>query len=499
MTDDPLRELARHAAQSVLARRQERTPPPFWEYLSHIRIESDDPEHPGLIPFHPWPFQRERFESWLAGTSEVWLKRRQVGASWMEAAYAYWVAAYHARAHVAVFSQGGDYSAEFIRKIRVIADNLPSGLKREYVGKAALEFADSGSLIIGFPSTESAGISYTFRLVIADEAAFHPYGAQNYAAYRPTLDAGGQYICSSTADPRLGPSGFFHDLYWGAVDGTNGYTPVFTGRWARPGQGEEWWAEVERRFAGMPEQRDAYYPLSDAEAFVGKAGLVYPQFSTERHTMMGDPCEWEDCIMRVGCYDLGGGDPTAAVALGLYRRRDGTRAVHQFSEFYRPSGAPTVEEIGGWFRRWHEKAPFYSIEPDPVGATSTVAASLRAIYGLPVRGVNAPDGFKPTPLTRDAGERRSIQGMYLDNNWLTINAGTCPHSVREFAGYRWRESTDPNSRERYMIATPVDNHGDAMDARGGALVAVYYAEVNRDDRPFVAPKFERAQPARRPG
>ena len=77
------------------------------------------------------------------------------------------------------------------------------------------------------------------------------------------------------------------------------------------------------------------------------------------------------------------------------------RAVHQFSELYKPTGAPTVEEIGGYLLRWHGRAPFLAVEPDPVGATSAVAASLYAL-GLPVRGTIDPrGGFKPTPLTRD--------------------------------------------------------------------------------------------------
>jgi len=472
------REAAAAAAQ-VRALISQLEPPDFWAYLAHVQIESDDPDAPGPLAFDPWPLQRERFESWLTGTSEVWLKRRQIGASWCEAAYAWWVAAYHPAWHVAVFSQGQDYAAEFLRKVRFVGDHLPAQLRRPYVGKERVEFSGSGSLIIGFPSTESAGISYTFRLVIADEAAFHPYGRQNYTAYRPAIDAGGQYLCSSTADPRLGPSGFFHDLYNDAVAGRNGYHAVFTGRWARPGQGADWWADVQRSYAGMDQERDAYYPESDTQAFVGKAGLVYPQWSLERHGMHGDPVRWEECISRHACYDLGGGDPTAVVVLGVYRRRDGQRAVHQFGEMYKPTGAPTVEEIGGYLLRWQDRARFQAVEPDPVGATSTVAASLYAM-GLPVRGeLNDKGLFTPTPLTRDPGERRGIHAMYLELGLLTINVDACPYSVREFAGYRWRETVDPNSKDRYRIATPVDHHGDAMAAREGALVAVYYDEMSR--------------------
>ena len=68
------------------------------------------------------------------------------------------------------------------------------------------------------------------------------------------------------------------------------------------------------------------------------------------------------------------------------------------------------------------------------------------------------------------------QGWYLENGMLTINA-VCVYSIAEFSGYRWRESTDPNDKTRYRTATPVDNHADAMDARGQALIRVYVDEM----------------------
>src|SRR3990167_8309275 len=298
LTPEQMRRGAIECVRRVIESRTQAAPvPDFWEYLAHVKIESDLTGS-ALIPFQPWPFQCERLTAWHAGNSEVWLKRRQIGASWMAAAWAWYVAAYHVASHVAGFSAGQREANELMRKVRVIADNLPEELARPYVGKETMEIS-GGSMIVGFPSTEHAGISFTFALILADEAAFHPYGAQNYAAYRPAIDAGGQYICMSTADPKLGPGGFFHDLYQAAVAGENGYQAVFTGRWARPGQGDEWWVDVSRRYAGMPEQRDAYYPESDAEAFVGKSGLVFPMFSEQRHVMQGDPVEWGECIVRV--------------------------------------------------------------------------------------------------------------------------------------------------------------------------------------------------------
>ena len=72
---------------------------------------------------------------------------------------------------------------------------------------------------------------------------------------------------------------------------------------------------------------------------------------------------------------------------------------------------------------------------------------------------------------RKADNRR--EGMesvafLLENDRLTIHAG-CRDSIAEFPGYRWRESVDPNSKERYATHTPVDHHADAHDARRYAV------------------------------
>jgi hypothetical protein len=60
----------------------------------------------------------------------------------------------------------------------------------------------------------------------------------------------------------------------------------------------------------------------------------------------------------------------------------------------------------------------------------------------------------------------------LKNNRFTIDPN-CVKSVEEFYGYRWRESLDPNSKERYQTKTPVDHHGDLMDSRRYALGRIW--------------------------
>lgn len=447
----------------------------FVEFLSYVTILTDDPHNPGAIPFVPYSYQVERAEAWEAHESEVILKARQLGFSWLVAAYMYWRAAYHGWA-VGYYSRAEDEAKHQLeQRVLFIHQKLAAHLSVAYRKVDTLVQFDSGGSIRVFPSTESAGIGYTFQLIVADESAFHAYGAQNYAAYQPTLSAGGQYLAISTADPSLGPAGFFYDLYWGAVRGENGYRAVFIPWHARPGRDAEWYERARAAYVGLPESFDAFYPDTDAAAFVGRSGLVYPMFDQSRHVRDGDPVPWEACVARYAGYDCGGGDPTAIVILGLYRGSDGMKRVHQYAEYVKRAGAPSVEEMYAWLAPWHERGKFAWIEGDPAPAGEVVMESLRGL-GLPVRKAQNK---------RDEG--LGLVAQYLDRGWLTINAA-CRWGIEEFAGYRWMTRVDPSSKQRYATATPHDHHGDCMDSRRYALMGLYYDEMTRRDH--TRPAYE---------
>lgn len=421
----------------------------FSYFLTWCRIRSDDPLAPGVISLDPWPFQAERARAWQSGQSEVILKERQMGFSAvLLAPYMLWRAMYHGWA-CGYLSKGEDEAREEIIRIKSIYDELPSFLK--VVGHIRSDDAtfESGGRVLAFPSTASAGISYTLQLAIMDEAAFHPYGAANFAAIQPAASRG-QFIIQSTADPEIGPSGFFHDIYWASKRGETPYKAVFVSR-CRPDRDAAWYERTRSAYAGQTDRFDAYYPETDSAAFVGRSGLVYPMFDTSKHVINYDPFTWKAAKYRVGGVDFGGGDPTAVLALGV----SGTRQIHQFSEFYQ-RGPVTVEQIALWLTEMHKMAPFARIACDPSQAVAI--ASLRACNLPVVAADNARDGIG------------LLSGM-LEQGRFTIHE-VCTNSITEFHGYRWAQRTDPNDRSRYATSTPVTNHADAMDARRYALKVI---------------------------
>lgn len=451
------------------------TPPPFEHWLENeVQIESDNPDVRGAIPFQLHPYQRERVQAWVEGDSEVILKARQLGFTWLVAAYALWTAAYHPSSHVAVFSKSGREMRKLLRRIRFIWRRLPPGLQAGGVpARESFAFANE-SVITGFPSTEDAGIGETNRLVIFDEWAFHPYGEANLAAVLPTISAGGQFIALSTADPELGPTGHFHDAYQAAAAGESGFQGVFVPWWARPerqtagGSPDPAWLDHERRrYASLTSEAfDAFYPANPEDAFQGRDGLVYPMFDPQHHVRETPPVPWDETWSRRYATDYGGGDPSAVVVAGTWRGvGEGFSRIHVYGLHYRSSGAPTVEEIVGYLGQWSGDVGWTQGEGDPAPGGEVINASLRA-SGFPCRRGHAK---------RDEGI--GLVGQYLERGWLTFDP-SCAALFRELRSYRWKPGTDPNSKERYATKTPADHHADALDALRLLVVGVWRDELN---------------------
>lgn len=424
---------------------QKLTTDSFVDFLSYCKVRSDDPLNPTVTAWQPWPYLMEQAIAWESGQSEIVLKARQLGYSWLMAAYAVWRA--RNGAAVALISKGQLEARELIAKCAFVEAHLPEWLRADATARVDDIKFPGGGFIMAFPSTPDAGVSFTFQLVVMDEAHFHPYAAQNYSAIRPTLSAGGQFIAGSTADPSLGPNGWFPAIYWASKAGATGYGARFIPWHVRPGRDDAWYKTERSAYTGLPEEFDAYYPDSDAAAFVARSGLVFPQFSTMRHVLAA-PHGLADCVRVVAGVDFGGGDPTAVVVLGLDKRHH----VHQYAEFYK-RGAVATDEIIAFLRPYKPGA----VVCDP---SQGVAIETMRRQGIPARAAN-----------NKRGEGLGMVSFLLDHDRLTIDP-TCQDSIAEFPGYRWPMRVDPNDKTRYATTTPVDHHADAMDARRYAVLEI---------------------------
>ena len=99
----------------------------------------------------------------------------------------------------------------------------------------------------------------------------------------------------------------------------------------------------------------------------------------------------------------------------------------------------------------------------------------------------------PAQLARNRrAEGIELVQQYLSEGWITFEPDVWAGFAAEFGGYRWATRADPHSRERYDTSTPVDHHGDRLDALRYALMAMYYDQLNRSGRaPFTAVDLRR--------
>lgn len=231
-----------------------------------------------IIPWQWWPVHNEMV-ALLEERLLVILKARQVSWSWLLAAYAVHGCLYRPQYTVLVFSKGQDEASEFLRKCKVVWQHLPDWLRPRLPisNSEQMLFDVTKGRILAMPSTETAGIGYTASLIITDEAASHPYAAQNYTAYSPAIDAGGQHIMVSTAK---GWGNLFEKMYHAAQRGLSSYRAHFFGWRVRPGRDAAWYEERRLNLlaAGQGDTLAQEYPDAAEEAFLVSGR---PRFKTE--------------------------------------------------------------------------------------------------------------------------------------------------------------------------------------------------------------------------
>lgn len=470
--DDPSSpdQLLQEMPDGLLTMKQRRT---FLQFLEVVQVEADG-EEGGLIPFELWQHLYDAAVRWSSHTkespaSEILLKARQIGISTLAEAYGLFVAM-ERHGNVIVLSKSLDDSVDFGRKVQVIYDALPIEWREAWTTRNTKQFAFAGGGRIQFKApSRDAGRSTANALVIVDEAAFQLFAGLNYRAYRPTISAGGQLLVISTAN---GVSNWFARTWQKSKAGKMPYRVVFLKWSVRPGRDQAWYDNEKASFEGDPDDFAQEYPSTEAEAFIAKTGIVYPQFAEQLHMRDGDPVPWEDCLYRVVSTDYGGGDPTAISLWGVYRDPT-TRMLkmHGYGLGYWKTGAVTVDEMYGVIAPWHERAKLTigQCEHD-----ATVNASLSGLLGR--KGLMQP-------ADKARGDGLGIVAMFLAQGLVTFNAKAFAAIVEEFSSYRWLHRVDPNDKDRYATGTPHDHHGDILDTLRYAAMYIYFDLMQRSARP----------------
>ena len=233
----------------------------------------------GAIPFEMWPHLKEFAEDLLQYRLLVKGKARQLGFTWLVAAYLDWLCDYSPGTDGLWLSKSEPDAAEGLGRVATWHELMPPHLVTPWARPPAsltLEYAN-GSHLVAMASTENAGRGRAFSVVVQDEADYHPHLAENFAAVKPTIDSGGQLIMLSSMDKGRVDS-LFRNIIRGAPG--NGWHLSFTGWQARPGRDQAWYEQTKANVpasAGMSPElyMEQEYPGTIEEMLAPSRALAY--------------------------------------------------------------------------------------------------------------------------------------------------------------------------------------------------------------------------------
>ncbi|MCF7810919.1 hypothetical protein K9N50_08010 [bacterium] len=233
----------------------------------------------GFKAFPDYPFIRNLIDALCDNRILIVCKSRQMMATWTVSAWMLYRAIHDEPGLYLMLSKGARDSQELLRRLKIIADNLPEDTKELVtVKRKEVEFK-SGSRILSLPATEEAPRMHSPSAVFWDEMAFTPYTEGIWTAVKPAIDSGGSFIGVSTPN---GTDNVFYHLY---TDKSNGFGKARLHWREHPLRDNAWMMEAKR---GLSEARwKQEYELD----FSSLADRVYDEFDFHDH-VLDKPFRW---------------------------------------------------------------------------------------------------------------------------------------------------------------------------------------------------------------
>lgn len=214
----------------------------FLKYCKIVEAPIPGQTGAGIIPFTITPHLKVVINALLNERLISVLKARQIYLSTVLACYVLWYALFHVGANILLFSKGLPESKELLAKSIRVWEQLPLFLKAKRMPDSTEEmgFPSVKSSVKAFPSTKSAGISYTGSILVYDEHAEHEYAEENYLSAKPTIDRGAQCISVFTEDA-WNKDNLATAIFEDARKGKNGFKAMFFPYDVVPGREGDWY------------------------------------------------------------------------------------------------------------------------------------------------------------------------------------------------------------------------------------------------------------------
>jgi len=215
-----------------------------FEYFVENYVWIENKETSQAILFKLWPSQKEIMPKIISEDWLIAIKARQLGFTWLIAAYCLWKSITNPLQQILVISYNQDVAQEFLHRIKFILSRIPTWMLVPVVKDTAetLEFAhldekgnEVNSIIQSLPSTPKGGQSKTPTLLVVDESAWNSYFREIYTATEPGIDAaGGRILVISNAIKRASGWSFTKELYVNSMAGNNKFKRIFVPWYGHP-------------------------------------------------------------------------------------------------------------------------------------------------------------------------------------------------------------------------------------------------------------------------
>lgn len=259
-------------------------------YFVTTYVQIEDKVGGSAIPFALWPSQISILPKFLSSRRLIILKARQLGLTWLTAAYCVWLAITKPLQLIVVISAKEEWAIEFIDRCKFITARLPSWLLPKLTKETSqiLEFAHARgtvSVIKSLATTPEGAQSKTPTMLVMDESAVNRYAKEIYASSKPGIDAGGGRIIVISNAIKTAPGWpWTRGIYTGSMSGANDFERIFMDPFAHPGRNPKTFIK-EQLAQGMDEEDvSMHYPLTELEAISPLSGSYFGKVLS-RHTM----------------------------------------------------------------------------------------------------------------------------------------------------------------------------------------------------------------------
>lgn len=210
------------------------------------------------IPFKLWPAQVKIIPKIISDLWIICIKARQLGLTWIIAAYCLWLSITKPLQQILVVSYNQDIAQEFLARVNFIQVRLPDWLcpkiKRDTMEVKEFIHHDKdgnevNSIIQSLPTTPKGGQSKTPTLLIIDESALNQYLKEIYGATEPGIAAAkGRIIIISNDMKKASGWAFTRELFVNSMKGLNIFERIFIPWWGHPDRSRESvWDDEEKK------------------------------------------------------------------------------------------------------------------------------------------------------------------------------------------------------------------------------------------------------------